>query len=95
MTTSASSNPRFQRAFVPSNALAKAVDFDDAMMRVSLVDGRVIAVPVAWFPILKAATPAQRSHYEICGGGVSLHWPDLDEDLSVAGLLAGADRHST
>jgi hypothetical protein len=84
-----------QRAFVPSTALAKSVSFDDAMMHVTLRDGRVLLVPIAWFPVLRDATPQQRSKYEIGGGGVSLHWPDLDEDLSVAGLLAGADLQST
>jgi hypothetical protein len=61
------------------------------MMHVSLTDGRRISVPIIWFPLLQKATPAQRSRYEIGGGGVSLHWPELDEDLSVAGLMAGAD----
>jgi hypothetical protein len=94
MSTLAKSTEKFQRAFVPTSALAKSVDFDDAMMRVSLLDGRVVHVPIAWFPILRSATPAQRQKWEIGGGGVSLHWPDLDEDLSVAGLLAGGDPQS-
>jgi len=94
MSTLVSSKPRFQPAYVPSTALAKAVAFTDEMMQVTLTDGRVISIPLVWFPLLRAATPEQRERYEISGGGVSLHWPDLDEDLSVAGLLAGADRHS-
>ena len=64
-------------------------------MSVHLRDGRVIGVPLAWFPRLLAATPEQRFKYEIGGGGIGLHWPDLDEDLSVAGLMAGADLNST
>jgi hypothetical protein len=76
---------------VPTTALARAVKFDDEMMQVLLTDGRVISVPLIWFPILYEATPEQRARHEIGGGGVSLHWPDLDEDLSVANLLAGAD----
>ena len=83
-----------RRRFVPTTALAKSVSFDDAMMHVTLQDGRVLLVPIAWFPLLRDATPQQRTKYEIGGGGVSLHWPDLDEDLSVAGLLAGADLQS-
>jgi hypothetical protein len=79
---------------VPTTALAKAVDFDDDMMHVSFTDGRILSVPLSWFPVLRAATPEQRSRYEIGGGGVGLHWPDLDEDLSIAGLMAGVDRQS-
>jgi hypothetical protein len=64
-------------------------------MHVSLLDGRTLSVPLIWFPTLTAASPEQRARYEIAGGGISLHWPDLDEDLSVAGLMAGADPRST
>jgi hypothetical protein len=95
MSTSVETSPqakrRFRRAHVPTTALARAVKFDDEMMQVLLTGGRVIGVPLIWFPILYEATPEQRARYEIGGGGVSLHWPDLDEDLSVANLLAGAD----
>jgi hypothetical protein len=86
---------RPQRAYVPVTALAKAVDFDEAMMRVTFTDGRVLSVPLVWFPLLQDATSQQRARYEIGGGGISLHWPELDEDLSVAGLMAGVDVHST
>ena len=81
--------------YVPTSALAKAVSFDDAAMHASLLDGRTLSVPLIWFPTLIAASPEQRARYEIAGGGISLHWPDLDEDLSVAGLMAGADTRST
>ncbi len=64
------------------------------MMKVYLTDGRIICVPIIWFPLLYEATPEQREKYEIGGGGVSLHWPELDEDLSVANLLAGIDWQS-
>ena len=77
-----------------TNALAKTVKFEDEMLHVFLTDGRIISVPLIWFPLLHEATPEQRAHYEIGGGGVSLHWPEIDEDLSVAGLLAGADEQS-
>lgn len=79
---------------MPTTALAKSVNFDDDMMHVLLTDGRSISVPIAWFPLLLKATPEQRTKYEIGGGGVSLHWPEIDEDLSVAGLMAGADVQS-
>ncbi|MBN1347068.1 MAG: DUF2442 domain-containing protein [Phycisphaerae bacterium] len=95
MRAEAGDNPESQRAYVPTTALAKSVDFADEMVRVTLTDGRVICVPVVWFPLLRSATSEQRARYEISGGGISLHWPDVDEDLSVAGLLAGADWRST
>jgi hypothetical protein len=64
------------------------------MMMVTFTDGRVLNVPIIWFPILRNATPEQRAHYEIGGGGISLHWPELDEDISIAGLMAGVDWQS-
>jgi hypothetical protein len=83
------------RSFLPTTALAQSVDFDREMMRVHFTDGRVLAVPLAWFPILSKATPQQRKKYQIGGRGISLHWPDLDEDLSIAGLMAGVDVRSS
>jgi len=83
-----------KRAFVPTTALAKSVRCDAEMLHVSLTDGRLVSVPLLWFPLLHKATAEQRMKYEIGGGGTSLHWPELDEDLSVAGLLAGADWQS-
>ena len=82
---------KFKRAFVPATAFAKSIRFDDDLMHVSLTDGRIISVPIRWFPLLREATPEQREHYEIGGGGISLHWPEIDEDLSVANLMAGVD----
>jgi hypothetical protein len=95
MSTLVSTNAKSQRVYVPTTALAKSVNFDEEMMHVSLTDGRCISVPIIWFPVLRKATSDQRSKYEIGGGGISLHWPDLDEDLSVAGLLSGADWQSS
>ena len=94
MNTSAESSTKSGRAYVPTTALAKSVEFDQEMMRVIFTDGRVLSVPLQWFPALRRASQQQRERYEIAGGGISLHWPDLDEDLSVAGLLAGADWRS-
>jgi Protein of unknown function (DUF2442) len=82
------------RGFVPKTALAQSVECDAHMMRIILIDGRELSVPLAWFPILKKATAAQRARCEIGGGGIGLHWPDLDEDLSMAGLMAGVDNQS-
>jgi hypothetical protein len=83
------------RAHVPTTALAKTVTFDDALMHVTLTDGRIVSVPIIWFPLLHAAAAELRTAYEIGAGGRSLHWPELDEDISVAQLLAGADFSST
>ena len=60
---------------------------DDAL-RVRLADGREISVPLEWFPRLRSASPAARRNWRLIGGGVGLHWPDVDEDISVAALLA-------
>ena len=65
----------------------KAVRFDEDTLWVSLSDGRTIAAPLAWFPRLLEAAPEQRAHVELSKGG--LHWDALDEDISIAGLLAG------
>jgi hypothetical protein len=64
-----------------------AVRFDEHTMWVDLADGRMLGVPLAWFPRLLRATPAQRERVELSRLG--LHWDELDEDISVAGLLAG------
>ena len=74
----------------------KAVRFDEDTLWVSLSDGRTIAAPLAWFPRLLEAAPEQRAQVELSRGG--LHWEALDEDISVAGLLAGLTdltRHGT
>lgn len=64
-----------------------AVRFDEHTMWVDLTDGRTIGVPLAWFPRLLNATPAQREQVEL--SRVGLHWEAIDEDISIAGLLAG------
>ena len=66
---------------------ATTVRFDEDTMWVELSDGRTLGVPLAWFPRLLHATPAQRTKVELSREG--LHWEELDEDISVAGLLAG------
>lgn len=68
---------------------ATSVRFDEHMMWVELTDGRTLGVPLAWFPRLLRATPAEREQVEL--GRVSLHWDALNEDISIAGLLAGRD----
>ncbi len=66
---------------------AADVRFDDISLIVHLVDGREISAPLAWFPRLAGATPQERAHWELIGQGVGIHWPDVDEDISVPRLL--------
>ncbi len=70
-------------------ARARHVAIKEEMLTVELVDGWVISVPLAWYPRLWYGTPEERAHFEIIGDGTIIHWPDLDEDLSVSGILAG------
>lgn len=70
-------------------ASAKRVWFDSENMWVALTDGRQLSIPLAYFPRLLNATPEQRGKYETSGGGTGLHWEELDEDISVPGLLLG------
>ena len=74
---------------VETHALARKVEFMEHDMVVSLVDGRKITIPLVWFPRLANATKDQLENYELLGDGEGIHWPDIDEDLSVAGLLCG------
>lgn len=66
-----------------------AIELNDQSLMVNLVEGRTIIVPLAWYPRLWYGTPEERQHFEIIGDGMYVHWPELDEDLSVAGILAG------
>ncbi|NCC62321.1 MAG: DUF2442 domain-containing protein [Verrucomicrobiae bacterium] len=68
----------------------KDVNCSDTMLNVDLMDGRTISVPLMWYPRLMKATKEQRAHWEVCGGGYGIHWPEIDEDLSAEGLLRGA-----
>jgi uncharacterized protein DUF2442 len=70
--------PRAQRVNVTTDTLI-----------VDLVDGRTISVPVAWYPRLAHGTAAERAKWRLIGEGEGIHWPDLDEDISIEGLLAG------
>lgn len=76
---------------VPSPGLrVRDVHCSDEELIVSVADGRRLAVPLRWFPRLLHATPQQRSHWQVTGGGYGIHWPEIDEDLSTEGLFAGA-----
>jgi hypothetical protein len=75
---------------------ARSLRFDESTTWVEPSDGRTLGVPLAWFPRLLAATPAERARFAIGGRGRGLHWDALAEDISVEGLLAGqGDRHGT
>jgi len=63
---------------------------DDTLLRVILADGRELAAPLEWFPRLRDASPEQRSRWRLIGRGQGIHWPDVDEDVSVASLLRTA-----
>lgn len=74
---------------LPASAKAVRVTVSDDTLTVDLEDGRTIAVPIGWFPRLAYGTPEERAHVEIVGAGYGLHWPELDEDIGVEGLLLG------
>lgn len=78
-------------------ARAQRVWFAEDSMWVAIEDGRILAVPLAWFPILENSTDEQKAKYEFSGGGLGIHWDELDEDIYVPNLLLGhgAFRKST
>jgi len=69
--------------------IATNVEFSDAMLHVTFEDGRELSVPIEWFPRLRDASTADRNNWRLIGRGEGIHWPELDEDISVEGLLAG------
>lgn len=70
-------------------ARVQKVRCTDDRLIVDLTDGRELSVPIRWYPRLLNATPAQRADWELAGAGYGIHWPQIDEDLSVKGLLMG------
>ena len=73
---------------VKLKALAKDVRVTPSALRVTLADGREITAPLDWFPRLAKATRTQRGRWRLIGGGIGIHWEEIDEDISVEGLLA-------
>jgi len=73
----------------PMLRLAHSVRVEGERMIVTLSDDREISVPVAWYPRLAQATSKQRNNWRLIGDGEGIHWPDVDEDLPVAGILLG------
>lgn len=74
---------------VERDVFAESVDFSDDAMTVHFDDGRILSIPLIWYPRLLHGTVQERRKYELIGDGEGIHWPDLDEDISVEGLLAG------
>jgi hypothetical protein len=73
----------------PETALAKSARVTARALVVELRDGRTVSVPLQWYPRLAQGSPRERERWELIGPGVGIHWPALDEDISVAGLLQG------
>ncbi len=70
-------------------AHAQTISISEESLTVDMVDGRTIIAPLSWYPRLWYGKPEERGNFEIIGDGTIIHWPDLDEDLSVSGILAG------
>jgi Protein of unknown function (DUF2442) len=68
---------------------AQQVAVTEDTLTVDLIDGRTISVPLGWYPRLLHGSPKERQHWRLIGSGEGIHWPDLDEDISVENLLAG------
>ena len=83
-----SSTKRTDAASRPLPAASAVVVTDDTLT-VDLSDGRTLSVPLTWYPRLLYGSRAERQHWQLIGQGVGIHWPELDEDISVEGLLAG------
>jgi hypothetical protein len=75
----------------PPDARARKVEFLPRAFVVHMQDGRSLTVPLEWFPRLRDASAEQRSNWKLIGSGTGIHWPDIDEDISVAGLLGLPD----
>jgi hypothetical protein len=70
-------------------AMASGVNVTEDTLTVDLADGRTLSVPLTWYPRLLHGTPKERQNWRLIGDGVGIHWPDLDEDISIEGLLLG------
>ena len=70
-------------------ARAQTVEVTDDALTVRLDDGRTVSAPLGWYPRLLHATPQERANWRLIADGIGVHWPDLDEDISVADVLAG------
>ena len=76
-------------AATPASPRTVNATVTDDTLSVDLEDGRTISIPIGWYPRLAHGTPAERANFQISGAGYGIHWPDLDEDIGVEGLLLG------
>ncbi len=76
-------------SILTANVTIQNVETTDESIRVSLSDGRVVTVPISWYPRLSHARPEHRAQWELIGQGHGIHWPELDEDISVENILFG------
>lgn len=67
------------------------VDFTENNLHIILADGRELSAPLEWFPRLRDAKKTERNHWRLIGNGIGIHWPDIDEDVSVSSLITGKD----
>ncbi len=74
-------------AVKPGMSFVNEVWFSKDMLHVRLLDGREVSAPIEWFPLLSKATDKERNNWRLIGNGIGIHWEDLDEDISLAGLL--------
>ena len=74
---------------VRADARISRIEVTDEVITADLVDGRTVSVPLAWSWRLSDATPEQRANWELIGSGQGVHWPDVDEDISIRGMLDG------
>jgi hypothetical protein len=74
---------------IEHEVIAQAVEFREDAMVVFLDDGRTVSVPLAWYPRLNAGSVDERNNFELIGDGEGIHWPDLDEDISIKGIIEG------
>jgi hypothetical protein len=77
------------RASTPTSRRPSGVKVTERSLVVELRDGRSVSVPIDWYPRLAEARPSERRRWEFIGPGIGIHWPDIDEDISVEGLLLG------
>ncbi len=81
------STPAARPVRIDPDPTAVKVEVSDTAVRITLSDGRELSAPLAWFPRLDNGTPTQRAHWELAGAGYGVHWPDVDEDISVRALM--------
>ena len=81
------STPASKPVRVDPDPTVAGIEVSGTALRIMLSDGRELSVPLAWFPRLADATPEQRAHWEAAGAGHGIHWPDVDEDISVRALM--------